>query len=189
MRSSFKATLEKLRADAEYEWRKHEAKLSSDAALENALGSSRRWIVVQDEMRNAISSFGESVLLRLDGFEPEHSPYGPEAFDEAADEVRAFAQYLENLYRDESKLRPFGGTKPRFETEPMNHRIAIACDRIYEAKAEFRSRRSHVKSALIWAKNNPVPVVSFVLVAAIVGLSAVSGIQAPDWLLQVLRRS
>lgn len=148
MQKSFESTLDRMRIRAEEEWEKTLAGLNSEATSTGNLGAGRRWIFVQTAMQEAVSDFAEKITLRLTQLDPEHSPYGSEAFDDAISAVRAFSKYLESKYADDPKLRPFSGSKPPFDIERMSQRVAFEQDKIIEKKAEFHSRRSFWKWAV-----------------------------------------
>lgn len=145
---SFSDTLKRMRSVAESDWGKKFAALNAKAAKSGNLGASRRWIGVQTAMQNEVSDFAEKIRVRLTQFDPEHSPYSDGAFSNALDAVKDFSEYLEGQYRDDSNLQPYGGSKPPFDTGSMDTTVAVAQDRISEAKAEFMSRRSFWKWAL-----------------------------------------
>ncbi|MGY6532393.1 hypothetical protein [Glycocaulis sp.] len=144
---SFSDTLERIRVRAEEEWDKTLAGLNAEAASTGNLGAGRRWVGVQAAMLEAVSDFAEKITLRLTELDPLHSPYDSKAFDDAIAAVTAFSEHLESQYADDSKLRPFRGSKPLFETEGMKQRVAFEQKKIMEKKAEFHSRRSFWKWA------------------------------------------
>ena len=138
-----------------------------------------------------ITDFSNSLIRKLTDIEPDHSPIKLKDFEKARLAIIDFKSHAESTYRTHlarlDRAMPTGLIDEPFKEAGASMKMALSD---LEAKrAEFQSRRSHVKTALIWAKNNPVPVVSFILVATIIGLSAVVGVQAPDWLLQVLGRN
>jgi hypothetical protein len=145
----FALVLQRLRAQANYEWGQQQAKLTAQDAKNDNLGSSRRWFPVQQHMQEALSKFGATALQRLKSAEAQHSPYSIEDFNLAIEAIAAFADDLRTSYDAKlSEKSPFGGSKPVFDLDAMNRTVQIAQDKIYAARAEYRSQRSPLRWAL-----------------------------------------
>lgn len=135
-----------------------------------------------------ITDFSNSLIRKLTDIEPDHSPIKLEDFEIARLAIIDFKSHAESEYRTHlgrlDRAMPKGLIDEPFKEAGASMKAALSD--LEARRAEFRSRRSHMKTALIWVKNNPFPVVGFILTVAAIAFLAAFDIQAPDWLVQVL---